>query len=192
MLGLPADEGGERPCSPCLVLDGGESMHSVRVEGLKLANVNEYYNTYWSSEGFKPTGHSWPELLDCFSRHLPDTGQVLDVGCGDGLTTGPAVQAAGLEYLGADVSETGVASPRANGLEALLIEGADRLPLANGSVAAITCIEVLEHLFAPQDAIREFYRVLELGGVLLATTPNVPLLAIAGQLVAFWAVQPNG
>jgi SAM-dependent methyltransferase len=167
-------------------------MHSVRVEGLKLANVNEYYNTYWSSEGFKPTGHSWPELLDCFSRHLPDTGQVLDVGCGDGLTTGPAVQAAGLEYLGADVSETGVASARANGLEALLIEGADRLPLANGSVAAITCIEVLEHLFAPQDAIREFYRVLEPGGVLLATTPNVSYWRLRANLLLLGQFNPMG
>ena len=150
-------------------------MLTARVEETKLANVNEYYNTYWSAEGFKPTGHSWPELLDCFSRYLPATGRVLDVGCGDGLTTGPAVQGAGLEYQGADVSETGVASARANGFEALLIEGADRLPFADESVAAITCIEVLEHLFAPQDAIREFLRVLE------PRTPDMVRNSVRGQ-----------
>jgi SAM-dependent methyltransferase len=167
-------------------------MLSMRVEGLKLANVNEYYNTYWSSEGFKPTGHSWPELLDCFSRHFPAAGQVLDVGCGDGLTTGPAVHAAGLKYLGTDVSKTGIASAHANGLDALLIDGADRLPLADNSVAAITCIEVLEHLFAPQDAIREFFRVLEPGGVLLATTPNVAYWRSRANLLLLGRFDPIG
>jgi SAM-dependent methyltransferase len=175
------------------VLDCGDPCLTARVEGLKLANVNEYYNTYWSSEGFKPTGHSWPELLDFFSRYLPSTaGRVLDVGCGDGLTTGPAVQAAGHEYLGADVSETGVASARANGFEALLIEGADRLPLADRSIATITCIEVLEHLFAPQDAIREFWRVLEPGGLLLATTPNVAYWRSRANLLLLGRFDPIG
>ena len=157
-----------------------------------MANVNEYYNTYWSSKGFSPTGQSWPELLDCFSRHLPPAGRVLDVGCGDGLTTGPAVQAAGLEYLGADISETGIATARANGFEVLLVEGADRLPLADGSVAAITCIEVLEHLFAPQDAIREFLRVLQPGGVLLATTPNVAYWRSRANLLLLGRFDPIG
>jgi SAM-dependent methyltransferase len=34
-------------------------------------------------------------------------------------------------------------------------------------------IEVLEHLFAPHDAVAEMYRVLRPGGLLLVTVPNI-------------------
>ena len=37
----------------------------------------------------------------------------------------------------------------------------------------VVCFEVLEHLFAPHLAVAEMHRVLEPGGVLIATVPNV-------------------
>ncbi len=47
----------------------------------------------------------------------------------------------------------------------------DGLPLADESVDAILCTQVLEHLEWPREAVREFHRVLKPGGVLYLTAP---------------------
>jgi len=44
------------------------------------------------------------------------------------------------------------------------------MPLAEGSVDAILCLSVLEHLHNPQKAIDEIYRVLKRGGKFLGYT----------------------
>lgn len=47
----------------------------------------------------------------------------------------------------------------------------DRLPLADGSVDAVLCTQVLEHLDRPRESVGEFFRVLKPGGVLYLTVP---------------------
>jgi len=46
------------------------------------------------------------------------------------------------------------------------------LPYLSGSFDFITCIEGLEHLENPFNAIREFHRILKLGGKLFLSLPN--------------------
>jgi ubiquinone/menaquinone biosynthesis C-methylase UbiE len=46
------------------------------------------------------------------------------------------------------------------------------LPYSSGSFDFITCIEGLEHLENPFNAIREFYRILKPGGKLFLSLPN--------------------
>ena len=45
------------------------------------------------------------------------------------------------------------------------------LPFASDSVDGVVCLEVIEHLPAPQSAIDEIHRVLRPDGLLLLTTP---------------------
>jgi SAM-dependent methyltransferase len=78
----------------------------------------------------------------------------------------------GCQYAGVDVSENAVHLARANGLEVRHIEGADNLPFPDSSFDVVVCIEVLEHLFAPEAAAAEMLRVLRPGGKLIATVPN--------------------
>jgi len=47
------------------------------------------------------------------------------------------------------------------------------LPLASNSVDIIVCRWVFEHLEHPEDAVREFSRVLTTGGLLYIKTPNL-------------------
>jgi len=47
------------------------------------------------------------------------------------------------------------------------------LPYADAEFDYVTCIEGLEHIENPQQAIREFARVLKPGGHLVVSTPNI-------------------
>lgn len=53
------------------------------------------------------------------------------------------------------------------------------IPVENESFDAIMCIEVLEHVPRPIDAIREFARILRPGGNLVITTPVASLTHFA-------------
>lgn len=52
-----------------------------------------------------------------------------------------------------------------------VVADAYELPYANGSVAAIFCEAVLEHLEFPEKAVAEMHRVLRPGGKVFAATP---------------------
>lgn len=49
----------------------------------------------------------------------------------------------------------------------------DRLPFEDGSVQIVTCLETIEHLLDPMHLLIEANRILESGGTLFLTTPNV-------------------
>jgi ubiquinone/menaquinone biosynthesis C-methylase UbiE len=66
-----------------------------------------------------------------------------------------------------------VAQAQASGLEASVISDASELPFPDDSFSGVLAVEVLEHLFEPQKAAAEFYRVLEPGGTLFVSLPNV-------------------
>jgi methionine biosynthesis protein MetW len=134
--------------------------------------MNQYYETYWKPEGFCPRGQSWPGLADLFARFIPEGANVVDIGCGDGQTSGPLLLSRHCQYTGADVSGSAVRLAKSAGLNALQIEDASRLPFADNSFDVAICIEMLEHLFEPQLAVREVCRVLRRGGILIATVPN--------------------
>ncbi len=48
-----------------------------------------------------------------------------------------------------------------------------KIPLKDRSVNVIIVGEVLEHLINPYKAVREFYRILKKGGIVVASSPNV-------------------
>lgn len=138
-----------------------------------MNDVQKYYNTYWTDQGFNPLGQTeaWQKRL--FAAELPRGGRCLDLGCGDGGTSGVFLQGAGYEYVGADISETAVAAARGKGLEAVTIRDASSLPFSAGEFDAVVCFEVIEHLFDIESTLREVRRVLKPGGVLVLSTPNI-------------------
>jgi 2-polyprenyl-6-hydroxyphenyl methylase/3-demethylubiquinone-9 3-methyltransferase len=97
----------------------------------------------------------------------------LDLGCGDGQTSGLWLRDHGCDYVGVDISENAVQAARSLGLESARIDDAASLPFPDASFDAAACIEVLEHLFEPQLAVSEVLRILRPGGVLIVTVPNI-------------------
>jgi SAM-dependent methyltransferase len=54
-----------------------------------------------------------------------------------------------------------------------VIGTAERIPLSNSSVDIVLCNQVLEHILDVDDAMREMYRILRPGGLLLGSVPHI-------------------
>jgi len=109
--------------------------------------------------------HATVSLYDRVATILGDLGValVLDVGCADGVLRA-ALPPSGPHLVGVDVSATLLRAHPAPVVQA----DAARLPFLNGSVDAVTALNVLYHLPDPLPALREAHRVLRVGGHLLA------------------------
>jgi methionine biosynthesis protein MetW len=156
-------------------------------------DVKAYYDSYWSDDGFQPVGGDLtPPLRNVMEQFVQPGSRCLDVGCGDGRTVGPWLLQHGCRYVGVDVSEIAVSRAVAFGLDARRIEDASALPFDDGSFDVGLMIEVLEHLFAPHEAVAEMHRVLRPGGVLLVTVPNVSYWRRRLDLALFGRWNPFG
>jgi glycosyltransferase involved in cell wall biosynthesis/2-polyprenyl-3-methyl-5-hydroxy-6-metoxy-1,4-benzoquinol methylase len=109
-------------------------------------------------------------LLDALARdvaaligRLPPGGVVLDVGCGRSPYAEP-LAAAGQAVCTLDVTP----DTRPD-----YVGTAERTGLADASVDAVLCTQVLEHCDDPWAAAREFARVLRPGGRVIASAPHV-------------------
>jgi SAM-dependent methyltransferase len=103
---------------------------------------------------------------------MPD-GPVLDLACGDGHLLA-LLQPLGRPLLGVDLSAGELAAARArlgDGV-ALYQARAQALPLADASVAAVTCHMALMLMSEPAQVLAELARVLRPGGRLLAVLPR--------------------
>jgi SAM-dependent methyltransferase len=104
---------------------------------------------------------------------------LLDIACGSG---GPAlriVSTTGCSLIGIDMHQDAIATAKAladtRGLtdktDFRVADAAERLPFADGSFDAITCIDAINHLPNRPRVIAEWARLLKPGGRLLFTDP---------------------
>jgi 2-polyprenyl-3-methyl-5-hydroxy-6-metoxy-1,4-benzoquinol methylase len=157
-----------------------------------MSTAQEYYNQYWSEGGFQPWGSLDPDLRALYETHVRGDAHCLDVGCGDGRTSGLWLRERAASYVGVDVSEPAVHEARRLGLDALPIADASDLPFSNESFDVVVCIEVLEHLFQPFEAAVEIRRVLRPGGLLIASVPNIAYWRRRAELALIGRWNPFG
>lgn len=108
--------------------------------------------------------HDW--MIDALSEEK--RGFLLDVPAGTGAL------ASRLKKLGFSVSCCDI-NPSLFSVHDIEIRRGDlnqALPYPSGSFDFITCLEGLEHLENPFNAIREFYRILKPGGKVFLSLPN--------------------
>lgn len=109
--------------------------------------------------------------------HIPSKSRVLDVGCGyqgklllkikDKLSSG----------FGVDISVN--TENKQEKINLIKHDLANPLPFKNNSFDVVTSLANLEHLYSPEYSLREIYRILKPGGLLLLTVPSTfskPLL----------------
>jgi len=141
-------------------------------------STGSYYEQYWdaganAAAGWTPSeGIVTREELSLFERWLPPGTTCLDYGCGDGLRYGTGLRDRGVDYHGFDVSTAALDQARKRGLSVAPLRDSGGTSLADASVDAAICFEVLEHLQEPQHALAEIRRCLKAGGHALLSVPN--------------------
>ena len=105
---------------------------------------------------------------------LAANARVIDVGCGQGqLLLALREALPGAEIFGSDISFrlAGMSQGRL-GRPAIFQADLEQLPVVSGHFDAVMMTEVLEHLLAPDQALRQLNRILKPGGWLLMSIPN--------------------
>ncbi len=113
-------------------------------------------------------------VLRELARHAgSEPGPILDVGCGTGGMLPHLQQIA--PAIGLDPAPEAAAACRRRGV-VFVNGGGTRLPFAAGVFGTITALDVIEHVADDTGMLRELYRVLRPGGLLLITVPAYQFL----------------
>jgi SAM-dependent methyltransferase len=116
-------------------------------------------------------------LIGLLRKHGVSGGRVLDVGSGYGFFL-EALEKAGYEPYGIELSPQAVAASRQRTTAVLATGGAeDPFPFPDGHFAAITLLDVIEHLDRYPDALASCRRTLAPGGIFVVITLNAGSLA---------------
>lgn len=120
------------------------------------------------------------QIMPLIARHLPRSGAVLDIGCGEGQVARLA-ESLGAVAVGVDTAASQLHAARERGGgPAYARGGAVALPVRDGSVdAAVACL-VVEHVADLDGVLSEVARVLRPGGTFLMLL-NHPLLQTPGS-----------
>src|SRR5688572_3182014 len=113
-------------------------------------------------------------ITKAITQNIPITGQILDVGCGNGIIT-RAIGAKGYNITGIDSSEKTIeAANAANTLSNVkfTVFSAEDLARDDRKYSAIICSEVLEHLEKPGQFVLQLHKCLRDDGILIVTVPN--------------------
>lgn len=138
-----------------------------------------YAQTYWTRYREEQTGtgrdNLYAHVLAWLNRESPRRGTLVDIGCGGGRFLS-LCQAEGWKAVGIEPSPEAAEYARRHGIEVHAQAWPDP-SMADGSVEAVTFINVLDHLPDPFEALRGAARVLRPGGLLYVRVVNAPLRA---------------
>lgn len=114
-------------------------------------------------------------LLAFLKRNLEPEGglQILDAGCGGGATIESLRRYGNVR--GMEISEQAVKYNRERGREVIL-GSVERMPFAEDSFDLALALDVIEHVANDLQALRELFRILRTGGLMLVTVPALRML----------------
>lgn len=121
---------------------------------MNKSEVKEFENKRWK-EGDQKLVFRHTQTVE-----MVEKGQnVLDIACGDGLLLKNLSQK-GATVSGVDLSEEGVKKCKEKGLDVSVVDIAtENLPFEDEAFDIAIMLDVLEHLYAPEDLLREAVRV---------------------------------
>ena len=156
----------------------------AKISGNDLAIYDTDAGHWWdgSRRWLRALQNIVPARLSYFDQFASWRGaQVLDLGCGGGFMA-EALAQRGAGVTGVDPAEKAIAAAiahaRAQGLSIRYITaGGEHLPIADASMDAVVCVDVLEHVDDIDQVLNEIHRVLKPGGLFCFDTINRNWLA---------------
>ena len=124
------------------------------------------------------------DFVEICVKHLPPTAPVIEFGALQ-VSGSPEEDLRplfeGLEYIGSDLRS-------GPGVDRIL--DLHDIELPDASVGCVVCVDTLEHVEYPREALREMHRILEPGGMLILT--SVFSFPIHNYPHDFWRFTPEG
>jgi len=165
---------------------------NTNVDPAELNKFSDLAHRWWDKDSeFKPLHQINPLRLEWLARYAPLAGRkVLDVGCGGGILA-DAMARQGAQVTGIDLASKSLRVARLHALEAqtpnIQYREISAEALAEETPAAydiVTCMELLEHVPAPQSIVTACAQLVQPGGWVFFSTihrnPKAFALAIVG------------
>lgn len=143
--------------------------------------IKNLYNQIWSDKVQKEEGEVCSRVQEALK--LIDTGgKLLDIGCGDGVLLSSVGRCESL--FGVDISSPALKIAVSRGLKVLKIDfNTGNIPFKDHIFNTIVCLDVIEHIFEPDELIREAKRLLKKGGIFIVSTPNIRFIEHLSMLL---------
>jgi|SRR3989339_946995 len=131
---------------------------------------NDYVSIIYNTKRTPTTDYPAKLTKYLFDRFKMNKGKkLLEIGCGRGEYL-MSFQELGLDCEGVDLSDTFINDA---GLKGVLIDiSKERLPFEDNSFDVVYHKSLLEHLYSPDNLMKESYRVLKPGGRVIILTPD--------------------
>ena len=142
-------------------------------------NVNEYYQKgrydVVGSAAKRELADFYLKRLNTLTKvlHGYHFANILDAGCGDGQIGRLLKDSMHVDVYGVDISKKGVALARKNGLKAKVADMSKEIPFGDAMFDLVISSATIEHVPNPDVFLKEIYRVLKPGGIVLISTPNL-------------------
>ncbi len=153
------------------------SQLSVKVAAGRQGFAEQRFGHAWTASKFDVSRAR--RLRELLGSRPP--GPVLDVGCWDGAFLAQVLGDAAA--VGVDVSHAALREAARRSVRPVRGQLETGLPFRAAAFSTVVAAEIIEHVFDTQAAIDELARVLQPGGWLVITTPNLVALSGRAQLL---------
>jgi 2-polyprenyl-3-methyl-5-hydroxy-6-metoxy-1,4-benzoquinol methylase len=110
-------------------------------------------------------------LINFLKKNIPnEVGKIIELGAASDLFL---KEVDAKKKIGIDALPVCIEKLKKNGIEGRLAVNGEKIPAENNEANAAICFETLEHVQNPIQFLRELERIIELGGFLLLSIPNV-------------------
>lgn len=160
------------------------------MKGNKQNIAIEYYEKHnYESGVYKEKSKQAESLLKSINMvKIKPYNRVLDIGCGVGIIGSRFGNKFKSEVHGIDLSPSAIKIARSHGILAKVADIDGKWPYKGNYFDVVLGVQIIEHIYNPDNFLLEAGRVLKKNGILILTTPN--LGAWFNRIILLFGYQP--